>query len=172
MTRTHIWFAAFAGVVIAANFLTDTLGLVTLLGLTATAGTWVAGFGFVVRDELHEVAGRHTVAAAILTGAALSAVLSPQLAVASATAFLVSESADWAIYAPMRQRNRMAAALLSNTVGALIDTALFLLIAGFPLDGAPTQVVVKVGTTALVLLGVRLVVSRQSLHTRGGGRDA
>lgn len=155
-----LWFAAFVGIVIAANILTDTFGLVTLLGLTATAGTWVAGFGFVIRDELHEVAGRHTVAAAILAGAALSAFLSPQLAVASATAFLVSESADWAIYAPLRKRNRMAAALLSNTVGALIDTALFLLIAGFPLDGAPTQVIVKVGTTTLVLLGVRLAVSR------------
>ena len=170
--RRALWFTAFAGVVIAANVLTDTLGLVTLLGLTATAGTWVAGFGFVVRDELHEVAGRHTVAAAILTGAALSAVLSPQLAVASATAFLVSESADWAIYAPLRKKNRMAAALLSNTVGALIDTAVFLLLAGFPLDGAPTQVVVKVGTTALVLIGVRLALPRKPVRAESGGRHA
>lgn len=168
----YLWFAAFVGVVIVANVLTDAYGLVNVLGLTATAGTWVAGLAFLIRDELHESAGRHTVAVAILTGAALSAALSPALAIASAAAFLLSESADWGIYAPLRRRSRIGAALLSNTAGALVDTAVFLLLAGFPLDGAPTQVVVKVATTALILIGVRLALPRKPVCAESGGRHA
>ena len=172
MRARHLWLIAFIGIIVAANILTDRYGLVTVLGLTATAGTWAAGLAFLVRDELHEAAGHRTVAAAILAGAALTALLSPALAVASAAAFLLSETADWGIYTPLRRRSRIGAALLSNTAGALVDTAVFLLLAGFPLDGAPTQVAVKVGTTALVLIGVRLAIPRQPMRAESGGRHA
>jgi uncharacterized PurR-regulated membrane protein YhhQ (DUF165 family) len=49
-------------------------------------------------------------------GAGLSALVSPQFAVASGIAFLVSELADLAVYTPLRQRNWLAAVALSNTV--------------------------------------------------------
>lgn len=170
--RTLSLAIAFVGVILAANALTSAFGVVTVIGLTATAGTWVAGLGFVFRDWLQEVGGRRWVAGTILVGAVVSATISPAIAIASGAAFLVSELADWAVYSPLRQRRPLTAALVSNTVGAALDTVVFLALAGFPLDGTLTQIVVKVGTTTLVVLGVRHALSRQSLHATGGGRHA
>jgi len=163
---------AFVGVILAANALTATHGVVTIAGLTATAGTWIAGLGFVFRDWLQEVGGRRWVASAILVGAVVSATISPAIAFASGAAFLISELADWAVYSPLRERRPLAAALVSNTVGAALDTVVFLALAGFPLNGTLTQIVVKVGTTTLVVLGVRHALPRQSLHATGAGRHA
>ena len=110
---------------------------------------------------------------AILVGALLSAALSPSIALASGVAFLVSETADWAIYTPLRSRSIVAAALASNTVGAALDSAVFLALAGFPLSGVWTQTLVKVATTAALVMGVRIALLRQSDRlTIGGGRHA
>ena len=151
---------AFTSVIIAANAVTSWWGIVTVAGVTATAGTWLAGFGFVARDALQERGGTRWVLAAIVAGALLSAGLSPAIAVASGVAFLMSELSDWAVYTPLRARSRTSAALLSNTVGAAIDSALFLMLAGFPLDGLLAQVAVKVAVTSLFVLGVHLAVFR------------
>jgi len=162
----------FVGIVVASNAATNTLGVVAWLGITATVGTWLAGLSFVARDALHESAGHRWVLSAIVVGAVVSAILSPTLALASGVAFLVSEAADWLIYAPLRARGLIRAALASNAVGAVVDSALFLLLAGFPLALLPTQVLVKVAASTVVVLGVRLALPRQSVHTAGGGRHA
>lgn len=165
---------ALLGAILAANWLTLTYGLVTINGLTATAGTFAAGLVFVARDWLHDSGGRRWVLAAILAGALLSALLSPVLALASAVAFAVSEVADWAVYAPLRGRSWAGAALASNTVGALIDSALFLWLAGFPLGGFTGQAAIKVAGTATVVLaamGVRRALLRQP-DRAGGVRHA
>ena len=168
--------AALLAAIVASNTLTSTLGLVTVAGLTATAGTWVAGLAFIARDWLHDAAGRRWVLAAILIGAALSALLSPTLAFASAVAFAVSEAADWAVYAPLRSRTWAGAAIASNTVGALIDSAIFLALAGFPLEGVSTQTAVKVASTTLVVLLVakwsRRALLHQPVHPSRDGRHA
>lgn len=143
--------SAMAAAVLAANILTASHGVVSWLGLTATAGTWVAGLSLAARDALHEHGGRGWVIAAIGAGAVLSAVLSPRLAFASAVAFGLSELADFAVYAPLRRRGLALASLASNFVGAVADTLIFLVLAGFPLDGTLTQVVVKVVTTTAVV---------------------
>jgi uncharacterized PurR-regulated membrane protein YhhQ (DUF165 family) len=170
--RTLLAFAAFVAVVVAANWLTATLGLVTWLGLIATAGTWLAGFAFVARDYLQEAGGARWVIPAILLGAVISAAFSPTLALASGVAFLVSELADFAVYTPLRRSGRTRAALASNVVGAVVDSVLFLWLAGFPLSGTATQVLVKVGTTTVFVLGVRLAISRQPMQPAGGGSHA
>ena len=145
------WLVGFVAVILAANWLTATFGVVSVMGLSATAGTLVAGCGFVARDGLHDSAGPRWVAIAILLGAVLSAVLSPALALASGVAFLLGELADFAVYAPLRRRGKVRAALASNAVGSVVDTYLFLAVARFPLALAPTQLVVKViASTAAV----------------------
>lgn len=156
--------------VIAANYTTATLGVVSWLGITATAGTWLAGLAFVARDWLHEEGGPRWVAVAVLLGAGVSAVMSPALALASGVAFLLSELCDWGVYAPLRRRGKTRAALASNVVGSVVDSAAFLLLAGFPLSLLGTQVLVKVAASTAVVMGVRLAVSRQSLHAASGGR--
>ncbi|PDW00054.1 hypothetical protein CJ255_21180 [Candidatus Viridilinea mediisalina] len=89
--------------IVAANLAITYLGIVPVgFGLMAPAGVYFAGLAFSLRDALHETLGRRWVVGAILLGALLSAVLSPQLALASGLAFLVSELADYAVYAPLR----------------------------------------------------------------------
>ena len=56
----------------------------------------------------------------------------PALAVASAAAFAVSELADLLVYQPLRRRRFLRAVLASDTVGAPLDTVVFLALAGFP----------------------------------------
>ena len=44
---------AVIGAIVAANVATSALGMVTWLGVAATAGTWLAGLALVARDWLH-----------------------------------------------------------------------------------------------------------------------
>lgn len=126
--------AAYLATIVLANHLTATHGLVTVgFGLAATAGTYLAGLAFVARDAVQDTAGRRWALAMLAAGAALSWFLAtPQLAVASAVAFGLSELADMAVYTPLRRRGYIRAAVASNIVGAVVDTYVFLWLAGFP----------------------------------------
>ena len=154
-----ILFSLYVGSVLAANLLTDNFGLHPLpFGLLVSAGSWTAGAALILRDALHEQAGRRWVASGIAVGAALSALTtSPALALASAAAFAASELADWAVYSRARRRSITAAVLLSSAIGAPIDTALFLWISPFPLtwEAMAGQMLVKIVLLAplAVLLG-------------------
>lgn len=158
--------AAFLGCIVAANVVTTEFGLVPIgFGLVTTAGTFFAGLTFALRDSLQDTGGRRFVVALILAGAVLSYLLSaPFIAVASGVAFLVSEAADFAVYTPLRSRGYVRAALASNVVGAVVDTFLFLFLAGFPITGGTVggQIAIKVLVTLPV---VALVAWR-----RGGAR--
>ena len=172
MTRRAVLAAAFLGCIVAANVVTTHYGLVPLgFGLTTTAGTFFAGLTFALRDELQETGGRRWVVALILAGAVLSYVLSaPFIAVASGVAFLLSELADFAVYTPLRSRGYVTAAIASNVVGAVVDTYLFLAIAGFPItpETVGGQILGKVGITLLFVAlrtGVHRAVSREPVRT-------
>lgn len=159
---------SFVGCVVVANVMTANLGLVPLYGsLAVTAGTFIAGLALLVRDWLDEAAGRRWVLGAILTGAALSAAMTPgwRLALASGLAFTLSETADWGVYRPLRERGWARAAMASNVVGGVVDSLLFLAVAGFPLwPGVPVQAAVKVAVTGLFV--ALAVVARAVLRNR------
>jgi uncharacterized PurR-regulated membrane protein YhhQ (DUF165 family) len=155
--------AAFACCVIAANWLISTFGLVPVgFGQMVPAGTFAAGLALLARDAVQETAGRWAVIGCIAVGALVSAGLAgATLALASGVAFAVSELADMAVYTPLRNRGRAGLAMLaSNTVGALVDSVLFLWLAGFPLSGVPAQAVVKVAVT-LPFIGVALLIRKR-----------
>jgi uncharacterized PurR-regulated membrane protein YhhQ (DUF165 family) len=152
--------AAYIGTIYAANWAIVTYGIVPIgLGLAAPAGVLFAGFAFTARDAVHETLGARWSIVAIVAGAALSALLSPALAIASGGAFLVSELVDLGVYTPLRHRRHMLTALvLSNTVGAAIDSALFLSLAGLPLALVVGQIVGKSYTTAAAAIVRELAV--------------
>lgn len=147
---------ALLGCILAANYVTSSLGMVPVgFGLVATAGTYFAGVCFILRDTLQDSIGKRWTVAVILAGALLSFLVSdPFIALASATAFAISEIADLAVYTPLRKHGYIRAAVASNIAGALLDTIVFLAIAGFPVMAAlPGQMVGKlVVTTAAVAL--------------------
>lgn len=167
-------FLAYIAAVVAANWLTNTYGFVPVgFGLATTAGTYAAGVALLARDLVQDTAGRMAVLGAVTIGAALSWWLStPQLAIASGAAFLVAELADMAVYTPLRKRGWARAVLASNAVGAVLDTVVFLWLAGFPiLPAVPGQLVGKVllatGAPVLLVLIVRTVRRAVSSHPVG-----
>jgi hypothetical protein len=159
--------------VVLANVLTEHLGIVPIgFGLIVTAGTFAAGLTLLARNITQDVTGRLVIVALMLAGCALSWWLaSPQLAVASAVAFLLSETADMAVYTPLRDKGWSRAVMAASLVGAVIDTFLFLKIAGFPLTGplVTGQLVVKVGISWIVaaLVGVGGALLREPVDTEG-----
>lgn len=122
-----------------------------LPGLMAPSGVLMVGAALVLRDAVHHRLGGRWAIACILAGAALSAfIASPALVIASAVAFLLSELADYAVYAPLRAKGAALAVAASGVAGAVVDSVLFLGIAFGSLAYAPGQIVGKLMATVLV----------------------
>jgi uncharacterized PurR-regulated membrane protein YhhQ (DUF165 family) len=157
--------AAFLATILAANYATGHYGLVPVgFGLVATAGTYFAGLTFVLRDLVHDLSGRWFVMLLIVVGAGLSFAISPPfIALASGVAFLLAETADLLVYTPLRRRGYVRAAVASNVAGSLVDTVVFLAIAGVPSwSSLPGQMLAKLTVTLVVVVGV--VVARALLR--------
>lgn len=148
-----IFFVCFIATIFGANWALETYGIVSVgFGLTAPAGVLFAGIAFTVRDLLHESKGRWWVVAAILIGGACSYLVSPSFATASALAFMASEGADLIVYEPLRKRHWLGAVALSNSVGLVVDSALFLWLAFGSLDYLTGQIVAKFYMTAFAVV--------------------
>ena len=165
--------AAFVGTVVAANWALDRYGIVPVgFGLYAPAGVYFAGLAFGIRDALQERGGRTWVVAAILVGGIVSYVISGgatvpgglvPIAVASGVAFTLSELADLVVYTPLRRNHWPSAVVLSNVVGAVFDSALFLWLAFGNLANLTGNVVGKTYMTALALPIVYLARRRRAV---------
>jgi hypothetical protein len=176
---------AYIATIPTANLLVTHFGAVPVgFGLMAPAGVFMVGLALVLRDLVHEAAGRWAVLAAIVVGAGLSYLLaSPALATASAAAFGVAELADMAVYEPIRTHGLkksllllaarfsgraskalkqqlpqphsgrvLAAVLVSNAVGLVVDSWLFLHLAFGNLAFLPGQIVAKTEMTLLAVV--------------------
>lgn len=153
MTKHCIAALAFyVSTIFLANWAIAEFGVVAVgFGLMAPAGVYLAGLTFWARDIVQDTSGKTWSVAAVIIGAALSAFLSPALALASGTAFLLSELLDLAVYTPLRNRNLYVAVAASNVVGLVVDSILFLMLAFGSLDFLAGQVVGKLWMTLLAL---------------------
>lgn len=157
----------YVGAIVAANVLTERLGLVSVgFGLVTTAGTFAAGFALLARDFVHRYGGLWWVLGGIVVGITISWFMaSPALALASAAAFAIAELADLLVFLWVRPRGFIRAAWWSNVVSAPVDTVVFLAIAGFPLTWPVItgQLVGKlVWATAIPLFVYWLITRRRS----------
>lgn len=158
----YIALAAFAATIPAANWLIHNAGTVCIpdgpclipvgFGLMSPSGVLMIGLALVLRDVVHEKLGWKWAVFAILLGAGLSGFVAPPIFVAaSIAAFLFSELADMAVYSPLRHRYLWLAVLLSGTVGAVVDSAIFLQLAFGSMDHVTGNVVGKVWMSALAV---------------------
>ncbi|MDA8373183.1 MAG: VUT family protein [Actinomycetota bacterium] len=153
-------FATYVAVIVGANWMIGHVGtpipgahvLPVGFGLQAPSGVYLAALAFVARDMLQRVGGAKAGVAAILVGAGISAfVASAHLAFASGATFLLSETCDFLIYTPLQKRNFPLAVLASGVVGDVVDSTVFLTLAGIPLALAlPGQLL---GKLWVMLLG-------------------
>lgn len=153
MFTVIVYVALIAGV----NWLFDVTPLVQLPGGEVwSPAALVVGFVFVVRDFAQRQVG-HYILLAMLAGIAISWLMaSPQLALASAIAFAVGETADWALYSltkkPFSQR-----ILLSSLLGAPLDSLIFLFLIGIlSFVGVLVMSLSKLAGAFIVFLLVRM----------------
>lgn len=158
----YIYLAAYVACIIATNLLITRVGPISVgFGYLAPSGVLLAGVCFILRDYLHRAAGVAWCLAAIALGAAVSAVFSPQIAMASAVAFGLSELADLLVFARLRERGFTLAVVVSNVVGLVVDSVLFLWLAFGSLDFLPGQVIGKSYATLGFLLFAAIVALRR-----------
>lgn len=135
-------FAVYVAAIVASNWLIGHVGIEAGpgphltpvgFGLLAPSGVWAAAVSFPARDVTQRLGGRWLGVAAILAGAAVSyAVSDPRVAVASGVTYLFSEGVDMAVYTPLQRRWFTPAVVVSGLVAAVVDSVLFLHLAGLP----------------------------------------
>lgn len=124
-------------------------------GIMAPSGVLMIGLALVFRDLVQRRLGLRFAFAAIAAGTAFSALLAPPaLVLASAAAFLVSETADLAVYTPLQKRGLVLAVLASSVIGLVLDSVVFLTLAFGGLAYLPGQVI---GKAWMVLAALPLV---------------
>jgi queuosine precursor transporter len=123
--------------------------------LMAPSGVLMIGLALVLRDLVQRRLGKMWAVGAIFAGASLSGFVAPAaLVVASVSAFLLSELADFAVYTPLQKKRLILAVFASSAVGLVIDSILFLYLAFGSLDYLSGQVV---GKAWMVLLAVPFI---------------
>lgn len=134
-------------------------------GVMAPSGVALAGLALVLRDLVQRRAGLVWSLAAIGLGVAVSAAIAPPaLVLGSATAFLVSELADAAVYTPLQRRGLLVAVLASSAVGAVVDSVVFLRLAFGSLDHVEGQIIGKLWAVGAAALLIALVRRRADPH--------
>ena len=142
--RFSLSILAMVAVVTASNVLVQfpvraNLGPIHL-GDILTWGAFTYPFAFLVSDLTNRYDGPRRARAVVLVGFAaalcLSAYLStPRIAIASATAFLVGQLLDIAVFSRLRNRFWLVPPLSASLIGSLLDTAIFFSLAFAPAFG-------------------------------------
>lgn len=174
------FLAAFTACIPAANWLIGNVGTVCIErgpclvpvapGIMAPSGVLMIGLALVLRDLVQRRLGRTWAVAAIVGGAALSAWVAPAaLVVASGSAFLLSELADFAVYTPLQARRLVLAVFASSAVGLVVDSIVFLYLAFGSLEYLAGQVI---GKAWMVVAALPLVWWLRQADARRGIRPA
>ena len=139
-------------------------------GIMAPSGVLMVGTALVLRDLVQRRLGVEFGLGAIAAGAAISAGLAPpSLVLASATAFFLSEFADFAVYTPLARRRLVVAVVASSIVGLIVDSIVFLWLAFGSLEFLLGQIV---GKLWMVLLAVPFVAYLRRRDERLGLKAA
>lgn len=159
---------AYLASIVAGVVAIDTFGVVQIPGgFYAPAAVYVVGVTLVLRDLVHEVAGRRVALVAVIVASILSAAFSWQLALASGVSFLVAETLDLVVYDRIRRSTSIPVGMLvSNAISIPVDSIIFLSLAFGSLTFLQGQMVGKgLATLAAVAvvalyLGARFMVRR------------
>ena len=138
-------------------------------GLTAPSGVLMVGLALVLRDLVQRRLGRVWSVGAITVGAVLSgAIAPPALVMASALAFLFSETADFLVYTPLQDRRFVTAVVASSMAGLVVDSVMFLWLAFHSLEFLWGQVV---GKTWMVVASLPFIYWLRARDGRAAAPD-
>ena len=121
---------------------------------------------FVLRDYAQREIGHRVLLATLIAGIITYFMVDPGIAMASVTAFVLSEMADWAIYS-FTKRPLQSRILISSLVAVPLDTLAFQYLAGYLTPAAfTTEVSSKALGVAIVwyLLKLRMDRTPAAVH--------
>ncbi len=125
-----MWTALYVASIVAVNWMFTAIApWPTPLGDLYLA-TLVVGFVFVLRDYAQREAGHAVLAATVAGGVLTWFIVEPAIAVASVTAFMLSEMVDWGVYSFLR-RPLSQRILISSLIAVPLDTLAFQYLAGY-----------------------------------------
>ena len=163
-----IAFVCFLGLIPLANWMIGHVGTVcpadgpclvpVAPGIMAPSGVLTVGAALVLRDIVQRCLGLLWGIGAILAGTLLSVLVAPgSLVIASGTAFLMSELADFGVYTPLQRRRLVLAVIASCGVGLTIDSIVFLSLAFGSLHFLAGQVIGKLWAVLVSIPFIRLL---------------
>ncbi len=139
--KTHHFFiavAAMAAIIAGSNYLVQfpvhvTLGALNLADLL-TYAAFTFPVAFLVTDLTNKLFGAAAARKVVYAGFAIAVVVSiivasPRIAIASGSAFLISQLLDVSIFDRLRAGAWWRAPLISSMLGAVVDTFIFFLFA-------------------------------------------
>jgi uncharacterized PurR-regulated membrane protein YhhQ (DUF165 family) len=145
-----IWTALYVASIVLVNWMfTSIAPWSTPLGDLYLANI-VVGFIFVLRDYAQREIGHSILLATALGGVLTWFMVDPAIAVASITAFILSESADWGVYSFLR-RPLSQRILISSMIAIPLDTLAFQYLAGYL---TPAAFATEIASKALGVLMV------------------
>lgn len=127
-------------------------------GMMAQSGVLAIGLALVLRDLVQRFIGVWWSFGGVMAGSCLSALFAPPaLVLASASAFLLSEIADLAVYTPLQRRGLILAVVLSSCVGLVVDSVVFLVLAFNSLEFLEGQIIGKTWAVLASIPAIRLL---------------
>jgi uncharacterized PurR-regulated membrane protein YhhQ (DUF165 family) len=161
--RALFWVAVYMAAIVLVNWLfvavapwSTSFGDIYLANI-------VVGCVFVLRDYAQRELGHRILIATLLAGGLTYLMVDPAIAIASVTAFLISELADWGVYSfwnrPLQQR-----ILVSSLIAVPLDTLAFQYLAQYLTPAA--------FTTEVVSKAIGVLIVWQLLKLRNDGTPA
>lgn len=175
MTRiraTALWAAAYIGSIAAAGWAVTAIPALPLgSGVFIPAGVWFIAVTLTIRDLLHDRIGAWRTGVLIVIGGLITWPLAgPGLAAASFFANVTAELLDLCVYAPLKKRGkRWVAIALSNTVGLVADSIVFIYLAqdvfrSYGLDPGKLLIGQIIGKAAVTAVAVVVIRRRDARH--------
>jgi uncharacterized PurR-regulated membrane protein YhhQ (DUF165 family) len=145
-----MWVAAYIASIVLVNWLFVAVApWQTPFGDLFVANV-VVGFVFVLRDYGQRQIGQRILLATLLAGIITYFMVGPELAIASLSAFFISEMADWAIFTftkrPLQER-----ILVSSVISVPLDTLTFQYLANYLSPAAFTTEVLSKWVGVLIV---------------------
>ena len=175
LARASFSVAAYVAFIVLVNWLFIPANLVegvtqwsTNTGMgTLYLANVIVGFVFVLRDYAQREIGHKVLLATLLAGIPVYLLAGPGLAIASLTAFALSEMVDWGVYSFTKRplQNRI---LLSALLSVPVDTLVFQHLAGYLTPAAfMTEMVSKAIGLAIVWYLLKLRVGNEVVAVPG-----
>jgi uncharacterized PurR-regulated membrane protein YhhQ (DUF165 family) len=145
-----MWTALYVVSIVAVNWMFTAIAPWSTPMGDLYAANIVVGFVFVLRDYAQREVGHSILFATALAGVLTWFMVDPAIALASITAFMISETADWAVFSflrkPLSQR-----ILYSSLIAVPLDTFAFQYLAGYL---SPASFTMEIGSKAMGVIAV------------------